>query len=270
MEQRKLSRAERRRAGREGEINDGPKILRPSRYVPAAEFPASQGDNLIVPHYWAIKSRTLSSEKLRAHRSDESADPNTMAQDASHSFQNDRMTEARKFMLPFFQAAPASANESSLRVKIVPNAINNIFSTLGIIDSQTEEINELLEGLWEDEYDEVPESLDDAHLEASICFRMMIPDYTTVQESIKGVWLQYSEGKLNIAAAAITTNTAIDLARHMEEQATEIIQKFAELHVTETDLDGLSKHLKEKPEKSRGCCHMETGICHFVLKNTTR
>ncbi|KXX79406.1 hypothetical protein MMYC01_201673 [Madurella mycetomatis] len=70
---------------------------------------------------------------------------------------------------------------------------------------------------------------DEACLEedAQVAFAALLQDVLHLREEVNKLWgLKYLQGTFHLAAVAVATNTAIDLARKMEEEATPILDRF--------------------------------------------
>ena len=72
-------------------------------------------------------------------------------------------------------------------------------------------------------------SEDEAGLEedAQVAFAALLQDVLLLREEVNKLWnVRYSQSTFHLAAVAVATNTAIDLARKMEEEATPILDRF--------------------------------------------
>jgi hypothetical protein len=70
---------------------------------------------------------------------------------------------------------------------------------------------------------------DEAGLEegAQVAFGALLQDVLLLREEVNTLWgVKYSHRTFHLAAFAVATNTAIDLARKMEEEATPILDRF--------------------------------------------
>lgn len=75
------------------------------------------------------------------------------------------------------------------------------------------------------ETDYMLESEDDALYEALFAMSALMDDLGRLREEVAGLWAEYEAGKKDIAAVAVATNTAIELARSYEEEIKPLVQK---------------------------------------------
>lgn len=65
-----------------------------------------------------------------------------------------------------------------------------------------------------------------SHEEALVALGSLRKDMISMREVVHEAWYGYKMGQVDLAAAAITTNTAIDLARSLENQARPVIESY--------------------------------------------
>lgn len=62
--------------------------------------------------------------------------------------------------------------------------------------------------------------------EAIFAFTALLKDLFSLREEIHDLWQDYSSGKLDLAATAVSVNIALELARGMEEEVTPLLVKY--------------------------------------------
>ncbi|KAH7000764.1 hypothetical protein EDB80DRAFT_724433 [Ilyonectria destructans] len=62
--------------------------------------------------------------------------------------------------------------------------------------------------------------------EAIFAFTALLKDLFSLREEIRDLWQDYSSGKLDLAATAVSVNIALELARGMEEEVTPLLVKY--------------------------------------------
>ncbi|KUI58921.1 hypothetical protein VP1G_06184 [Cytospora mali] len=65
-----------------------------------------------------------------------------------------------------------------------------------------------------------------SHEEALVALGSLRKDMISMRQVVHEAWLRYRNGTTDLAAAATTTNTAIDLARFLEKQARPVIESY--------------------------------------------
>lgn len=60
--------------------------------------------------------------------------------------------------------------------------------------------------------------------EALFAYALMIEDLNKIRSHVQWIWRNYRDGILDLAAAALTTNTACDLARNLMEDVVPLFQ----------------------------------------------
>ena len=61
--------------------------------------------------------------------------------------------------------------------------------------------------------------------EASFLFQLLVQDLSKIRNVIQETWSGYEMGVFDLVSASVTTNTAVDIARRMEEDAQPILEK---------------------------------------------
>ncbi|KAK8254353.1 hypothetical protein IWZ00DRAFT_569551 [Phyllosticta capitalensis] len=61
--------------------------------------------------------------------------------------------------------------------------------------------------------------------EAYLALNLLIDDFNTIRRAVDDIWNGYKEGKHTLIAAALTTNTAIDFARELEQDFSDVIER---------------------------------------------
>ncbi|KAH6976511.1 hypothetical protein BKA56DRAFT_589718 [Ilyonectria sp. MPI-CAGE-AT-0026] len=71
-----------------------------------------------------------------------------------------------------------------------------------------------------------PEYSEHSEPEAVFAFTALLKDLFSLREEIRDLWEDYSNGKLDLAATAVSVNIALELARTMEEEVTPLLVKY--------------------------------------------
>lgn len=61
--------------------------------------------------------------------------------------------------------------------------------------------------------------------EACTAFLLLLEDFERLRSAIAKTWVAYKIGMCDIVAASVTTNTALEFARHLEEDATSLLER---------------------------------------------
>ncbi|EXJ93620.1 hypothetical protein A1O1_02012 [Capronia coronata CBS 617.96] len=91
--------------------------------------------------------------------------------------------------------------------------------------------------------------------EAFVAFTCLLTDFDSIRTVLKETWIGYLEGQFDIVSASITTNTALELARCLEEEQQQIFASYGgtqgmlELYYKAHSLgQGYGAPYKEQPE----------------------
>lgn len=68
------------------------------------------------------------------------------------------------------------------------------------------------------------ESDDEKGLEMFLAFCTLFRDITAIRTHVKSLWTSYAKGELSLSAVSVATNTAVDLARRMEEDVADLFR----------------------------------------------
>ncbi|ROW06772.1 hypothetical protein VMCG_04141 [Cytospora schulzeri] len=105
-------------------------------------------------------------------------------------------------------------------------------SLTGVSDAQTEEADardQAQADAWRKSlgssqvFSAYPEA---SHEEALVALGSLRKDMISMREVVHEAWYAYKLGNVDLASAAVTTNTAIDLARSLESQARPVIESY--------------------------------------------
>jgi hypothetical protein len=66
---------------------------------------------------------------------------------------------------------------------------------------------------------------DESREDAVFALVVLLGDYSRLRQEIKSLWADYKANRLDLAAAAVATNTAFELARSMEDEIMPIVSK---------------------------------------------
>lgn len=82
----------------------------------------------------------------------------------------------------------------------------------------------------------------DSVLDIIFALTTLLNDYADIRAEIRALWTEHASGRLDLAAASVATNTAIEMARSMEDEMTALFNKSGGTHkVTESYFYSLCK-----------------------------
>lgn len=199
-------------------------------FIPLAEFiAASKKPAAAVPASFVetinrvINVRSSFGSTLREHGAEPSAEASE-----KHSFfvgVLEQVREALRPRMPAVGAERARAEASSATQSSSPNAWINGFQALKVYEPSKEFLGapdiQRPHPAEPSETNVVYEAEAAARLEfedAIFAFALMIDDLNKIRQEIRNIWAGYRDGTLELAAAAVATNTAVDLARNLADE----------------------------------------------------
>lgn len=191
--------------------NSGPKyIIKIADFVALAEFVAGKTPEVPVSFRSTIdrviKARSTFGSQLSQHG--QAVDEK---QDKTHQYFVGVLEKVRDVLRPFFRAPRTEADASA-------DEITNRFTGLAVYEPSEEFLNapdvERPAKATNDNATYEAET-DSSFEEAIFALTALINDMNKVRAHIKWIWSNFKSGLFDLAAAAITTNTAIDLVRNM-------------------------------------------------------
>lgn len=209
-------------------------------FIPLAEFvAASQKPVVSVPLAFASTlNRVISTRSGFGGRLAELGNSPAASADAKHSYFVGVLEKVREVLKPRVPPASQDAASASTTSDTL-DEVGGRFATLSVYEPSEEFLNapdiERPVPVEDDKAIYVAEPLQDLE-EALFAYTLMINDLIKIRAQIEWIWTNYRDGLFELAAAAIATNTACDLARNLMEDmapmfkahggAIEIAKKF--------------------------------------------
>ncbi|OIW25606.1 hypothetical protein CONLIGDRAFT_708227 [Coniochaeta ligniaria NRRL 30616] len=216
-------------------------VLAIKNFVPLAEFIGSSEIDkykVDIPHtFVAAIERAISVRRAFASLLQKQGIDSKLKRDAKHSFFVGVLERVRDLLKPlFWKSAPgglkdmsavADALSSGADVGVAsqnPFDILKVYDTpdidLGLDDVSAGDAEQAAskgkEAVMTVDY-KAEEADSDMGLEMFLAFCTLFRDVNAIRTRVKSLWTDYDDSKLKLSAVAIATNTAIDLARRMEE-----------------------------------------------------
>lgn len=206
------ARREAKRGGQSASKPASPKHVLPLRsFVPLAEhILASQRTPFVPAHFQKTLDRVIAIRSSFGEQLQENGAQPSAASDDKHSFFNNILIKVRDILRPKMPA-PAASNVSA------DDSADSLWATMAAL-----EVTEPSSDLPTEPDDERPtEADDDADKyeaeqqmtleDAMLAFIMMLNDLNRIRSQISWIW----SNQFDVAAAAVATNTGLDLARHL-------------------------------------------------------
>ncbi|KAI1827565.1 hypothetical protein F4861DRAFT_529125 [Xylaria intraflava] len=190
-------------------------------FVPLAEYLATKATP--VPHTVKITiDRVIVARSGFADKLEKHGIAHSETSDANHRYFIGVLERVREVLMPFMVADPAKQKAST------DNSLSNRFSDLVVYEPSQEFLDApAIERPAKAQHDsaqyeaEAETSLE--HALFALC--VVAGDVHEVRNSILRIWSNYKTGDLDLAAAAVATNTAIDLVRNMMEDIQPLIKQ---------------------------------------------
>jgi hypothetical protein len=134
---------------------------------------------------------------------------------------------------------PAGAFESTSRQPDEPESLSNMFSALTVYEPSEEDSESFFVSMEpptpeKAEQDIVYEAEPQRSImDAMSAYMMLYTDLGRIRVRIRWIWANYQTGVLDLVAAAIATNAAIDLARGLIEEVLPALQPHPVWHVAQ-------------------------------------
>lgn len=207
------ARAQARKEAMEPHASVPKHIIKIKDFIPLAEFIALK-PKLSVPTSFkdtldrVIAKRSGFSGKLEQHRSV----PDKKS-DESHKFFVGILKRVRDILKPCMASTPSGA-ESQRR------GVSNKFAPLDIHEPSEEFLN--APDVSRPSNAQGDKAIYEVEAQTSLpefmlALAMIINDLNRIRSYVMGIWTNYKDGILDLTAAAIATNTAIDLGRNLTE-----------------------------------------------------
>ncbi|KAK3335184.1 hypothetical protein B0T19DRAFT_351766 [Cercophora scortea] len=212
--------------------NTKPKYTLPIKsFVPLAEFISQKSVTTIPAFFTNAINRAVEIRRGFGGMLAANGQPLSPESNISHSFFVDILEQVRNALQPL--AAKPGINLASLKealpavelVKGKPLATPNPFDLLDVYEVSEADASNSLESTPQSAANKNQINIDyeaektDTRLTSFLAFAALFRDLNTMRTRAKELWTAYAAGELSLSAAAVATNTAIDLARRMEEDA---------------------------------------------------
>lgn len=220
-------------------------------FIPLAEFVAASEKPVVsVPLSFAnTLNRVISTRSgFGGRMADLGSSPSDSA-DSKHSYFVGVLEKVREVLKP--RVSPTTKDAAGPRTP--PDKMDGVggkFASLSVYEPSEEFLNapdiKRPARAKEANTTYIAEPLEDIK-EVLFAYTLMINDLTKIRARVEWVWTNYRDGHFELAAAAIATNTACDLARNLVEDmapmfkahggAVEVAKKF---HLLQCILEGFS------------------------------
>ncbi|KPM42245.1 hypothetical protein AK830_g4351 [Neonectria ditissima] len=206
--------------------NKTSRIIKIRDFEPMASHIAKT-DSIKVPHHLTVAlERVIWVRKTFSKRLVESgvkADPSS---DQRHSFFVRVLEKVRDCLKPLMGAGSFNVDEAAKKAgEKSQDPVKNIFDILKVYTPSEAFLNApdvAAKPATDTEYTvEEDESAEDA----IFALVALLGDYSRLRKEIKSLWADYQANRLDLAAAAVATNTAFELARSMEDEILPIMSK---------------------------------------------
>ncbi|CAH0038449.1 unnamed protein product [Clonostachys solani] len=162
-----------------------------------------------------IRQRSVFSSRLSHH----GANP-TVEDDRSHSYFVDILRQVVHLFRQNVVPPPTTSTENINDVEF-----ENRFASLHVEEPSQEFLNAKIVQQPTTENNIVYEAEPQTDLDDAIAaYGMLLQDLNKIRDEIKQIWLSCAEGSIELTAAALATNTGVDLARYLIDQVLPIFQ----------------------------------------------
>ncbi|CAI6093767.1 unnamed protein product [Clonostachys chloroleuca] len=197
-------------------------ILPIKLFVPLAKYITSlKAPRILVPQSViniterVIRQRSVFSSRLSHHGANPSVEG-----DRSHSYFVDILQQVVCLFRQNVAQSPTPSVES-----IHSDELGNRFASLHVEEPSQEFLNATSAKQSTAENNIVYEAEPQTDLDDAIAaYGMLLQDLNKIRDEIKQIWLSCAEGSVELTAAAIATNTGVDLARYLIDQVLPIFQ----------------------------------------------
>lgn len=190
-------------------------------FILLAEFVAASKKPVVsVPLAFAnTLDRVIATRSRFSNRLAQTGASNDASANSTHSYFVGVLEKVREVLKPRFP--PASQDAASARPPSDPvGEVGGRFANLSVYEPSEEFLNapdiERPAPVKKENVNYVAESLRDLD-EVLFAYTLLINDLMVIRNRIQVIWTNYRETGFDVVAAAVATNTACDLARHMME-----------------------------------------------------
>ncbi|KAI1437888.1 hypothetical protein GGR50DRAFT_612235 [Xylaria sp. CBS 124048] len=193
----------------------GPKyIINIKDFVPLAEYLAEKAVSVPITVRATI-DRVIAARSAFGDRLEKHGKAPTEISDAKHQYFIGVLERVREVLMPFVAADPVTTRNESPE-----SDLTNRFACLAVYEPSQEFLDApVLERPAKAENDNAVYEIEDetSFEHAVFSLTVVINDMNRVRSRIDGIWSSYKVGAIDLVAAAVATNTAIDLVRNMME-----------------------------------------------------
>ncbi|RSM00094.1 hypothetical protein CEP52_009325 [Fusarium oligoseptatum] len=212
-------------------VNTKPRyVLRIKDFEPMAKFIAKL-ESINLPEEFAIAlERVIWVRKTFVDLLAANGIPTKGDSDATHSYFADVLEKVGKCLQPLVNAPAFKAPEPKDTTES-DNPLKNIFDVLEVYTPSEEFLNAPAAAAPIPKPDvEYTVEEDDTLGDAIFALIALLDDFTRLREEVRSLWKRHREGSLDLAAAAVATNTAFELARSMEDEVKPLLDKYDGVH----------------------------------------
>ncbi|KAI8719775.1 hypothetical protein NCS52_00759500 [Fusarium sp. LHS14.1] len=208
--------------------NSAPKpryVLRIKDFVPMARFIAKL-ESISIPEDFAIAlERVIWVRKTFVDLLADNGIPTRGDMDATHSYFADVLENVGRCLQPLVKAPAFKAPEPK-SMGTSKDPLRNIFDVLDVYTPSEEFLNAPETAAPKPTPDvEYTVEEDDTLGDALFALTSLLDDFSRLRDEVRSLWKRHLEGSLDLAAAAVATNTAFELARSMEEEVKPLLNK---------------------------------------------
>ncbi|KAM0441305.1 hypothetical protein ACHAPT_000614 [Fusarium lateritium] len=201
-------------------------VLRIKDFEPMASFIAKL-ESISVPEDCAVAlERVIWVRKSFSDRLADSGIRTSRAQENSHSFLVSVLEKVRDCLKPIMKAATFKGPESKDASKQSESPANNIFTVLEVYTPSEEFLNAPAAAPPQPTTNvEYTAEQDDSWEDTIFALVSLLSDFGRLRDEVRLLWKCHSAGSLDLAAVAIATNMAFELARSMEDDVKPLFDK---------------------------------------------
>ncbi|KAH7109943.1 hypothetical protein EDB81DRAFT_832677 [Dactylonectria macrodidyma] len=206
--------------------NKTSRIIRIRDFEPMASYIAKTDSVKVPDHLTVALERVIWVRKNFLKRLVDSGAEVEPGSDERHSFFVGVLEKVRDCLKPLMETGSFNADEAAKRAgEKSQDPFKNMFAVLEVYAPSEAFLNApdvAAKSATDLKYTvEQDESAEDA----IFALVALLGDYSRLRQEIKSLWADYQANRLDLAAAAVATNTAFELARSMEDEILPIVSK---------------------------------------------
>ncbi|KAL6358974.1 hypothetical protein LRP88_09172 [Fusarium phalaenopsidis] len=208
--------------------NSAPKpryVLRIRDFEPMARFIAKL-ESISIPEHFAIAlEQVIWVRKTFVDLLVANGIPTRGDSDATHSYFADVLEKVGRCLQPLMEGPAFKAPEPKTTAT-AEDPLRKIFDVLEVYTPSEEFLNAPATAVPKTTPEvEYTVEEDDTLGDALFAFISLLNGFTRLREEVRSLWKRHLEGSLDLAAAAVATNTAFELARSMEDEVKPLLDK---------------------------------------------